>query len=192
MTGESWRDYFENTKHKPPARLLIKAVSFAKARGHALDVGAGALNDAFCLLKEGFTLVTAIDVEPMAQEIVDLFPKSRFDYVISSAQNFSFPVARFDLVNAQYSLPFISPTEFHDVWCKIINSLTHGGIFTGQLFGNRDEWASKSDMSFHRVEEAREFLSTMKTILFNEDENDGPTAMGTMKHWHVYHFIASK
>jgi ubiquinone/menaquinone biosynthesis C-methylase UbiE len=184
--------YFENTKHRAPSRLLLDAISFATGRDRALDLGAGALNDAFCLLKEGFGHVTALDIEPMAESIVGLFPRHRFDYRISSFEDFEFPSALFDLVSAQYSLPFIAPDRLSEVWAKIATTLKPGGILTGQFFGDRDDWRNDPTMNFHTAGQARELLSGLRTLLFDEEESPGRTAMGEEKHWHVFHFIASK
>ncbi|MES2006614.1 MAG: methyltransferase domain-containing protein [Patescibacteria group bacterium] len=187
-----WPKYFELTKDKPPRPLLVKALSFVKEKGNALDIGAGALNDSLHLLAEGFTHVTALDKEPIAQEIAQGLPADTFAYVISSAEDFDFPRNTFNLVNAQYALPFISKESFNGVWSKIKDSLKEEGIFTGQLFGERDEWANNGDMTFHTEAEVRRLLSDFEVLDFEEKEKDQPTASGVMKHWHVFHFIVRK
>src|ERR1700733_3592381 len=93
----TWKDYFENTKGKPPRPLLVTALGFVKNREEALDLGSGALNDSAYLISEGFKHVTALDKTPVAQEIAEKFPKDVFKYVTASFEDFDFPKNTFDL-----------------------------------------------------------------------------------------------
>lgn len=189
---KNWYEFVELTKNKPPRKLLVKALPFVKERNTALDLGAGALNDSIYLLSEKFAHVIAVDKEPVATEIAKELPSERFTYKISSLEDFSFSPEVVDLINAQYALPFVQPESFDEVWENIGNSLKVGGIFTGQLFGDRDEWNGRKNMTFHTKDQALKLLSNFETVDFEEEEADKPTAAGIMKHWHVFHFIARK
>lgn len=189
----SWQSYFERTKDNPPRALLVAALPFVTRRDAALDLGAGALNDSRYLLEQGFRHVTAIDNDPVAQAVAKTFPKDRFTYGIASFEHFAFPENAYDLVNAQFSLPFIRPDRFDAVLGKILRALRPSGIFTGQLFGDRDTWnAPGRNMTFHTHEEATRLLSTLEMLRFEEEEKEGSTALGEQKHWHILHFIAKK
>ena len=99
----------------------------------------------------------------------------------------------YDLVNAQYSLPFIAPVNFIKVLNSINSSLKKEGIFTGQLFGVHDEWNTENGiMTFHTHKEVEKLLSDYEIIDFKEEERDKNTAAGILKHWHVFHFIVKK
>lgn len=150
------------------------------------------MNDSIYLLSENFRQVTAIDKEPVAEEIAKTLPRDRFSYVISSLEDFEFKLDPVDLVNAQYSLPFIQPDQFLNAWERIGDTLKTSGIFTGQFFGDRDEWKGSRNMTFHTEREARQLLAGYDLLHFEEEESDKPTAAGIMKHWHVFHFIARK
>jgi tellurite methyltransferase len=188
----NWSEFYELTKNKPPRHLLVKALPYVKTKDNAVDLGAGALNDTVYLLSDGFNHVTAVDKEPVAKEIAIQLPPEKFQYVISSLEKYAFPIESFDLVSAQYALPFIPSEHFDEVWGLIRKSLKTDGIFTGQLFGDRDEWSGSKNMTFHTVVEARKLLSDFELISFEEEEADKATAAGIMKHWHVFHFIARK
>ena len=108
----TWKNYFNNTKNQPSRPLLVKAVTFVKSKDQALDLGAGALMDSIYLLSQGFSHITALDKEPVAKEIADNLPKDRFSYIISPFESYDFPKDKFDLINAQYSLLFINPSDF--------------------------------------------------------------------------------
>lgn len=190
---QGWDKYAENSKGKPPRELLRRALDFVGARGTALDLGAGALNDTRFLLDEGFASVIALDGAPLAQDIADTFPADRFRYAIASFEQFDFPVGAYDLVNAQYSLPYIPPEHFDAVFARIVASLKPGGILTGQLFGNFDDWVGTSGMTFHTLAQARTVLGDLRPLEFEEnDEPNSSTLSGKPKHWHYYDIIARR
>lgn len=189
---DTWRNYIEKTKDNPPRPFLIEALEFVKERGAALDMGPGALNASKYLLDQGFRSVIALDAKPVAVEIAQSLPQDRFNYIISSFEQFNFPLNAYDLINAEFSLPFSTPQEFDRVFDAITHSLKEGGVLTGQLFGDRDEWANNPRMTFHTEAQARKVLGKLNILKFLPDERDGKTAEGNPKHWHIFHFIAQK
>ena len=102
----NWSEHTEQTKNTPPRPLLVKALEFVQGRNFALDLGAGALSDTKYLVESGFKKVISLDKDGSAQDIYNTLPKERVDYVISAFENYFFPINSYDLVNAQYCLPF--------------------------------------------------------------------------------------
>ena len=192
MENTPWNNYVEQTKAKPPRPLLIEALQYVTHKSEALDVGSGALNDSKFLLQEGFAHVTAVDQTSIAQEIAVLLPKDRFEYKISKIEDMNLLSESYDFINAQLSLPFINPEVFKETFQKLISSLKKGGVINGQFFGNRDGWNYNEDMTFLTIEEARELLSELNLISFEEKEAPGVTAAGNIKQWHIFDFIAKK
>ena len=193
IEGTSWNTYFEKTKNKPASSLLVRAIPFVDSKHSALDLGAGALNDSRYLIENGFNNVTAVDATPMGKDIAATLPTDKFSYIISAFDQFDFLSETYDLVNAQYALPFFGKVGFEAFIEKIISSLKLDGIFVGQFFGNRDEWNTPdSNRSFQTIEEAQQLLSGLEIIEFTEEEKEGTTAIAKQKHWHVFHFIARK
>jgi SAM-dependent methyltransferase len=188
----TWKDYFERTKEAPPRPLLVRAVSYVEDKNQALDLGSGALNDSVYLIDQNFEHVTAVDKIPVAKEIGDRLPPEKFTYVISSFEDYQFPADSFDLINAQFSLPFTTPESFEEIFGKIYDSLKNKGIFSGQLFGDRDEWKQDAKMNFHTKADVEKLLSKYTLIDLTEEEKNKITAAGAMKHWHVFHFIVQK
>lgn len=190
---DSWKSYVAQTKSAKPRPLLIEAVQIVKEKNEALDLGAGALNEVKYLLDAGFQHITAVDSQPVAQEIYEQLPKNRVLYEINTFDKFSFEENKYDLINAQYSLPFNPRKTFVEVWTRVVNSLKSEGVFVGQLFGNRDEWNKEgSKLTFHTKEEAEQLMNGLKIVKFEEEDKEGKTAAGPVKHWHVFHFIAKK
>jgi len=188
-----WKSFADATINDPPRPLLVEAVSSCPVKERALDLGAGALNDSMYLLEQGFEHVTAVDKAPIAQTRADTLSLDHFEYVISSFVDFIFPKEQFNLVNAQYALPFTPPETFSKVFEKIKSSLTNNGVFVGQFFGVKDEWnTSDSQLSFHTKEEVLALVSDMEIIKLDEQEYEGTLVSGQQKHWHVFHVIAKK
>lgn len=186
----NWKEYYELTKGKSPRRLLVQALPYVEHKESALDLGAGALSDSIYLLNEGFAYVTAVDAEPLASEIAHTLPSEKFEYVIEKMEAFQFPTHEYDLVTAQYALPFVHPDQFETVWSRLTESLKEGGVVVGQLFGNRDGWCDKNTMTFLTRTAAEGLFDDLNVLEFEEEEVDKATAAGIMKHWHVFHFIA--
>ncbi|MFA7216568.1 MAG: class I SAM-dependent methyltransferase [Candidatus Paceibacterota bacterium] len=193
MSENTWKEYFERTKDIKPRPLLVKAVDFVNDKNEALDLGSGALNDVKFLVSKGFKHINAVDSKPLAQDIIQNFPPEIVSYVISTFEDFDFVEDKYDLINAQYSLPFNPQNTFERVFKSITSSLKTGGILTGQFFGEKDEWnVPDHKMNFQTREQAEKFLNGLEIIDFKEEEADRPTAKGDMKHWHVFHFIVRK
>lgn len=196
MTAMDWNRYYTLTGDKPPHPLLARAVALAPAGGRALDLGAGAGRGTLYLLQHGFE-VTAVDAEPSAQALLLALPQqasvaqSRLQVVHARFEDFSF--ATYDLVSAQFALPFIPRNHFADVFARIKASLVPSGIFAGQLFGVNDQWNTPDrDMTFLRRAEAEDLLTGLDIVEFTEEDADGTIADGSPKHWHVFHVLARK
>lgn len=182
----NWQKHFEDTKSNPPSKLLVEALSFVTNNSKALDLGAGALTGSKHLVSLGFEVV-AVDQEPFEEIISD----TQFEFIKSTFLDYEFPKSHFDLITAQFSLPFNGAAGFEILWEKIISSLTPGGIFTGQLFGLNDEWnVPESTLVFHSREQVEHLLSSIEILKLEEKEWDGILANGVPKHWHVFHIIA--
>lgn len=188
-----WKEYFKKHKNRKPREQLIKAVSFSKNKENALDLGAGTLIESKYLIKKGFKNVLAIDSAPETKIFAKNFKNKKFKYKNISFQDYDFSKNTFDLVNAQYAVPFYGKKGFNSFIKNIIKSLKPKGIFVGQFFGNKDSWKiDKKEIVFHTRKQVLNLLSSCKILEFTEEERDGETASGHKKHWHVFHFIVEK
>lgn len=159
----------------------------------ALDLGAGSMNDSIYLLENEFRSVVAIDTDDAAMTNADTIHDKRFTFFKTKFQDFAFEENVYDLITAQYALPFLSPDEFQEVFPKILLGLKKDGVFCGQFFGNRDSWTNNKDtMNFHTLDEIARLFAGLEIIKLEEEEKDGITALGNKKHWHVFHVIAIK
>jgi tellurite methyltransferase len=188
-----WTTYFKKHALRKPREQLVQALAFCKTKERALDLGAGTLIESKHLLDAGFNSVTAIDSSALCKEFAEMLPKENFELIISSFQDFTFMPQTYDLINAQYALPFHGKKDFDSFIEKIIASLKPGGILVGQFFGIRDGWnTDDSVLAFQTKEEVLELLKNLEMVECIEEEKEGKTASGNEKYWHVFHVIARK
>ena len=171
------------------------------AVGVALDLGCGEGRDTVELLRRRWC-VLAIDSHPEAiARLTARAARERPESAhllrtgIETFEELPMPAAMFDLVNASFAIPHVSPTQFAGLWARIAASIRIGGRFCGQFFGERDEWASTPDgvtRTFHTRAEVDEMLAGFEVELLDEVERPGKDAFGQPKRWHVFHVVATK
>jgi len=185
-----WTVYYEQTGDEPRA-TLVDALDRFEQPGLAVDLGSGTGRDTAELVRRGWRVI-AIDGEPEA--MVRLAARRDLDHSQVTIQTARFEQATWpdvDLVNSSFSLPFVPTNHFGDVWSRIVDSLRPGGRFCGQLFGDRDTWASQGVTCFTRSE-VEALLSGLSVERLDEAEADSQDAGGTPKHWHIFHIVARK
>jgi len=188
-----WRRYFAATDQRPVHAIFDSLELFLPNSGTAIDLGCGAGRGTIWLLERGLRVV-AVDV---AQEALDYLKAKLPDgvdveLVRSSFQDLDLAAyPHFDVSIACFTLFFLGPEDFAEFWPTVVDSIKPGGIFAGQFLGVNDTWAER-DFTVHRRQEVEELLGPFEILVFNEEENDGETALGEQKHWHVFHVIARK
>lgn len=187
----NWKNYFKKHLNRETRKQLVKAVHYCVGKHKALDLGSGTFIESKFLLSSGFNTVVAIDNSKESKELAASFSDRKLNFKNISFQEYDFPLNTFDLINAQFSLPFYGKEKFKIFIKKVITSLKSNGIFVGQFFGNKDSWnTSESHLIFHTKEEVLSLLSGFEILEFTEEEKEGLTADQNLKHWHIFHFIA--
>lgn len=199
-TNGYWDEYYQNTlnEQKPRYTLSLAQQYFELdhiSPGLAVDLGAGTGRDSLFLLKKGWK-VLAIDAEALSIEIILNRAQDEnlqnLETNISGFADMTLP-DHIDLINASFSLPFCPSEDFSECWNNIVEHLAVGGRFAGQLFGDRDEWASGPSGTFHSQEEMLNLFKDHFVIEYLQiEEGLLPTAVGPMKHWHIFHIVAKK
>ena len=182
--------FLKNTKNKPPSKLLVEALPFVSyTTGRALDLGCGAFKDSMFLLEQGF-IVDAVD---NAENVAALAPQHNgLTFYHQSFSEFTFNEGQYDLINAQFSLPFTPPNTFTEVWDKVVSSLPLGGVFAGQLFGPEDGFADRPEMTFLDRQAVESLFTSFMVRTFVESKRTSKTATGHDKFWHIFDVIGSK
>jgi tellurite methyltransferase len=210
MSG--WTRFYDAVGDEPNETLLIALDRWKRdvGTGHdepfAVDLGCGSGMDTLALLARGWR-VLAIDADPEGIDRLSMSVAARGDVAhlldtrVARFEDATWPRAQ--LVNASYALPFCQRESFEAVWERVVGSLDPGGRFCGQFFGDRDEWASPPEEppgrwgspragSFHTRDEVLELLGELEIEHFDEVDEDGETAVGDPKHWHLFHVVARK
>jgi tellurite methyltransferase len=188
--GDGWVDYYDEQGEREPRDLLLQALDSFDAEGRvgvAVDLGAGQGFETAELLRRGWE-VLAIDAEPdgIRRLLERVGDEPRLTTLVSPMQDATLPPA--DLVHASFSLPFCPPASFPGLWDRIRSAIRPDGRFTGELFGDRDTWAStESHMTFFDAAGARALFDGFDVESFVEEEEDDEEMP---KHWHVFHVIA--
>ncbi|HWB52006.1 MAG TPA: class I SAM-dependent methyltransferase [Stellaceae bacterium] len=191
--AERFAAYIEARRFDPPRPLLMRAAALAQPKAHALDAGAGALNATKYLLSAGFAHVTALDAAPASEKLAAELPPEQVTFALSRFEDFAFPAAAFDLVNAEFSLPFVHRDRAPAVFAKLLASVKPDGLFTGQLFGPNDSWNTpETGMNFQSRGDVENLLRGWETLELEEEEHPGRTKLGEPKHWHIFHILARR
>lgn len=196
--GLDWARYYAASGDDPRDTLLDALRRFGDERGGrrlAVDLGCGTGRDTVELLRRGWR-VLAIDGEPgdierlLARPDLAQAERERLETRVARFEDASWPDA--DLVNSSFALPFCPPQAFPALWLRLVASLRPGGRFSGQLFGDRDGWADQPELTVHTRVEVEALLECFEPERLDEVEEDGKTAVGEPKHWHVFHVVARR
>lgn len=182
-----WSEWYDMTRAQPPHKLLVEALSYVKGTGKVIDIGGGALSDARYLLQKGFD-VTVIDQSPLLEKEASKIATDRLRALVTSFEDFHFPVDEYILASAMQCLSYCEPEHFSRVIMDIKSSLKKGGVFCGQMIDGYDQESKSMHRTYQTADEAREYLKDLEIISFQEEE----TEEGRTKHWHIYNFIARK
>ncbi|WP_162894753.1 class I SAM-dependent methyltransferase [Rhizobium terrae] len=187
-----WKAYQQRTADGRPRETLERALKLFEKPGLAIDLGCGAGRDTRALLQSGFH-VTALDGETSALvKLRQQLPEEARERLTIVRDTFeTMNLAKADLINASYCLPFVDPARAEVVWKNIENALPRGGVFSGQFFGVNDDWATSGLWILARAK-LEEMLSTWEVVWCREEDTQGMTAMGAEKHWHVYHVVCRR
>jgi SAM-dependent methyltransferase len=177
----AWAGYYQWNRDRPVRELLGRALAaYGEVAGGAvaLDLGCGTGRETRALLDAAFA-VTAVDVTPVAIEIVSAFPEAGTSLtpVLSAMQN--------------AVLPFCPPQDFDRLWSAVRDAVRPGGLLAVDLFGTRDDWAGEPGMTF--VDRARidALTAGLDVVWFDEVDQDGRAYAGP-KHWHRFEVVGRR
>lgn len=187
-------NFYQKTSLEKPSSLLLSSFEVLPidCRTNALDLGCGSLVDSKFLATR-FEKVVSVDKNAEVVNFID--PKiTNLNLVITRLQDFEYLPNEFDLIHARFSLFFLGGDDFYPTWQKIVHSLKPGGIFVGQLLGEKDEWKIRSYLIFHTYAQAKNLLesSNLKILKLVEVEESGLVNINQPKFWHFFNIIAQK
>lgn len=208
-----WEGYFAAVAGKGARETLVEGLELVEREGAAglgaggaaepplaIDLGAGEGRDTAELLRRGWR-VLAIDDHESAERLIRgrtdvearAWERLRFerrDFAGIGPGGLRLPAAR--LINASFALPFCPPGHFATLWAEMCGALVPGGLLCGQLFGNKDTWATMPDRTHHTQEQVMTLLEPFAIVSMREEDKPGKEFDGKSKHWHVFHVVARR
>lgn len=185
-------EYYKKTKNSNIPKNIRTFLNMKVKPGICIDLGCGAGRDTVFLIKNGWKVI-AIDKEDTEKMIRSSLNEKQQDSLEFVKEDFKDVILRpCNLLVANASLSFCSKENFSELWNKIVNSISKDGYFVGNFFGINDTWANRPNMTFFTKEEVIRLFSSFEIIKFKEVEENGKTALGVEKHWHVFNVIAKK
>jgi tellurite methyltransferase len=199
-----WPGYFSVMMGKPARETLLAALAGFEREvgagwaGVAVDLGCGEGRDTRELLRRGWRVV-AVDSHPesfrLLREQMEAAgmedAATRLEERLGAYHEVAWPRG-VDLVSASYSLPFCPPDRFAEVWGRVVASIRSGGRFAGQLFGDKDDWASIPGRSHQTREEVERMLEAFEVEELREESKQEGPEVERPKRWHVFHVVAKK
>ncbi len=200
-----WPEYFDAVDGKPPRDTLLRALDAFEAEGLpdepvAIDIACGEGRDSRAILaRPGNWRVWGLDyhADAIARCRSKLAPDQRGRCTLVQVSMEEIPgradlPRRADLINASFALPFCKPEAFDGLWSWITRTLGPGGRFSGQFFGDRDEWMCVRPKSHRTAQEVRGLLAAFTPERFEEVLKEGDDATGKQKFHHVFHIVARR
>lgn len=199
-----WAAYFQRMEGKPPRATLLHALERFGAFDPneaplAVDLGCGSGQDAVAILERGWRLWACDENDEGLRRLrerpacAQALARDRLTIRQSGFETVRIPPAA--LVNASFSLPFCPPHAFPALWAKIDAALTAGGPggrFSGQFFGDRDDWAVLEDRTHLTRAETLALFDQYILEHFEEEDRPSKQTGEAHKHWHVFHVVARK
>ena len=192
--GQNWPAYYKAVDSLPPHKALVLAADNFEREGprarRAVDIGCGGGRDTLELLRRGWSVI-GIDVTQAAlDQVRDRAGDAggRLQLVLGRMEDTTWPAV--DLVNAGFALPFCERAAFPGLWSRITGSLSAGGRFSGELFGDRDEWADH--LLTHTRAEVEALFAGFAMERFDEVEGEVQKAAGGTKRGHTFFLVGRK
>jgi trans-aconitate methyltransferase len=196
VTAEGlWRRYnLQQAQRTRPRELLTSALALTDRPGLALDLGAGAGIESKAMLDQGW-IVHALDSDRIALEQLSASVSSDV-----GSRLHTMPVdlttvdalPRVDLIYSGYTLSWLPPAGFEHVLGLILASLRPDGLLAVNLFGDRDDWASRPDTTCLHESRVRELLSRDLHLEYFDAKEYHGMAFNGPKHWHVFDVIGRR
>ena len=188
--------FHKQKQARAPRPLLLKTLNlFGNYVGRAIELGCGSGSDTIKLLESGWS-VCAVDAIPNGFENIkskiSSHQLSQVEFRQEYFENLTMSVASADLIYSNLSIPFCRPERFDEFWTEIIRAINVDGRFAGNLFGDKDDWADRTDTTFKTKEQVYHLFRDFELEYFDEILKHGQVGASSVKQWHIFEVIARR
>ena len=191
---KDWPEFQRRTLDIPPRKMLSKALEYFDGfAGYAVDLGCGSGIDTIALVEHGWSVCAVDSTKDGFDNIRAKLPGtklSKVDFVHGNFEELDIPQT--DLIYSSFSIPFCRPEMFDDFWKRIVTAIKPGGRFSGNLFGEKDEWIHMHDVTFITIDKVDKLFEDFEIEYFNELYTVGPSVLTPTKLWHLFEITAKK
>lgn len=162
--------------------------------GVGLDIGFGSGRDLKFLSGRGLKMIGVEKNEDAFEVLQKEIGKNKDVKLLNiPAHKYDFD-HKFSVIVINNVLPFMTKDQVIFVAKKGIESLENGGFLLATLFGLKDEWFGRDNMSFFKYEEAKDLFNAeyLEPYFTSTEEGFGLTKSGEKKFWHIHRFIVRK
>lgn len=173
----------------------MKSLGLLDGKGKALDLGCGFGRDTFVLAEMGYRVVAVDKSNERIQEIGRDRGSLDIETICSDIIDFNIDKKTYSIVIANNIFPFISDKEkVKKIILDIADGLVSGGKVYFTLFGPKDAWSERPNMSFFEYDEAVNYLQSLGLNLFHRstEEGYGVTYSSGIKFLHIHKFLYTK
>ncbi|WOD11366.1 methyltransferase domain-containing protein [Pseudomonas sp. NyZ704] len=193
-TTDVWQQYYQKALSRPHSSRTELAVSLnTSGLQVAVDCGCGTGSDIAFLSARGYQ-VHGFDVNSDSVSLC----RERFagDAQVSIFQaafeDYAYPGS--GVIIAHSSLFFADPASFEASWQAMASSLAAGGVFSGDFMGMEDSWATgyRTATAPMTRQQVTDLFAGFDIIQLHERNEQGITALGRTKQWHIFSVVAVK
>jgi tellurite methyltransferase len=209
-----WAKYFRCAEGKPARQTCIDGLKAWRERPTSecpvgVDIGCGSGRDAMAMLADhrvggnghiaAAWRVIACDnsddgLERLMQSVPreDLHRLTVMNVKMEEISGDARLCGQADMINASFALPFCEPRAFGGLWNWIDRTLVSGGIFAGQIFGDRHGWAKIRPEGHFRKDQVERLVEGFELLRFEEVDQEGDDACGGRIWHHLFHIVGRK
>lgn len=140
--------------------------------------------------------IDAVTLENLKKEITkDEYKNYKINTFNQKIQDFDIDKEKYDCIIASNSLPFIDSKEkVVEIIKNIALGLKKDGCIYITIFGKKDAWVNKENMSFFEYNEIKNVLDSLDMSFYHStiEEGYGKTMKGDLKYWNIFKFIYIK
>jgi SAM-dependent methyltransferase len=200
----NWDPFYAMVRSAGPSKTAKMVVAELEKRAKkykrttpvtVVDLGCGEGRDTIYFLQQGYHVIavdnTASACAALRERAKELGLACRLTVIEGDLATAG--IGKVDVVHSQLTLPYVHPTEFEQVWRKILASLKPGnGLLACNLFGDKHYLAAAPFASTFSKEQADELLAELSVLQFHTVDQPAMAGNGMEVRHHAFDILAAR